>query len=550
MQQNNQPFQIGLCLAGAVSAGAYTAGVIDYLIEALQEWQRRKEVKEPNTPSHDVQIPIIGGASAGGMTGLMLSSAINQPYQPVTAFPHPLNSQQTNNTLYHTWVDLVSDDMFPLMLTNSDLKPGKIESLLNASFIDGIAGRVIKPLKNKTDDLKFIHPNLKLMVTLSNLQGFDFDVAFESSDSKNKYIMTMHNDYACFELNRSNYSGGGWTPLYFFNAVNLDIAREAAMATGAFPIGLKARSVTRFTKHVIENQWLRKVFLHAPYPQTEKWTTINVDGGLINNEPFEKVQDVLLKLTEESKEDNAKLDRFKSTVIMVAPFPSEPQEFNDSPTLGTVTGNTLSAMIEQMRTKPEVMQKAWSSSHAGQYLISPSRPHPSQAGQYIYGSHAIACGALDGFSGFLNKNFRIYDFFLGRANCERFLRHHFTVEADDKHPIFAAGYANVQDKTKFTSSTDKGLQIIPIFTPESGKIPLPDFGNGSNWPAVDVNEIARFDCDLRKRLQGLVLNWDNFGPITKAFLWIGCKVILNRTLSAMALKKIKGSLIEHELIRG
>jgi hypothetical protein len=28
-------FYVGLCMAGAVSAGAYTAGVMDYLLEAL-----------------------------------------------------------------------------------------------------------------------------------------------------------------------------------------------------------------------------------------------------------------------------------------------------------------------------------------------------------------------------------------------------------------------------------------------------------------------------------------------------------------------------------
>ena len=31
----DKTFHLGLCLAGAVSAGAYTAGVVDYLFEAL-----------------------------------------------------------------------------------------------------------------------------------------------------------------------------------------------------------------------------------------------------------------------------------------------------------------------------------------------------------------------------------------------------------------------------------------------------------------------------------------------------------------------------------
>ena len=41
--QKSEPFKIGLCMAGAVSAGAYTAGVMDYLIEALDEWEKQKK---------------------------------------------------------------------------------------------------------------------------------------------------------------------------------------------------------------------------------------------------------------------------------------------------------------------------------------------------------------------------------------------------------------------------------------------------------------------------------------------------------------------------
>ncbi|NBR14881.1 MAG: hypothetical protein EBU01_09950, partial [Crocinitomicaceae bacterium] len=61
---------MGLCLAGAISAGAYTAGVIDYLIEALERWETEKKQNE-DIPKHRVVIEVIGGASAGGMTGII-----------------------------------------------------------------------------------------------------------------------------------------------------------------------------------------------------------------------------------------------------------------------------------------------------------------------------------------------------------------------------------------------------------------------------------------------------------------------------------------------
>jgi hypothetical protein len=36
-------FHLGLTMAGAVSAGCYTAGVMDYLFEALDLWERAKK---------------------------------------------------------------------------------------------------------------------------------------------------------------------------------------------------------------------------------------------------------------------------------------------------------------------------------------------------------------------------------------------------------------------------------------------------------------------------------------------------------------------------
>ena len=47
-------FELGLCLGGTVSAGAYTAGVLDFLIEALDAWTRAKEDKAPDAPPHEI----------------------------------------------------------------------------------------------------------------------------------------------------------------------------------------------------------------------------------------------------------------------------------------------------------------------------------------------------------------------------------------------------------------------------------------------------------------------------------------------------------------
>jgi len=39
-------FYIGLNMAGAISAGAYTAGVIDFLIDALDTWYAARQEQQ------------------------------------------------------------------------------------------------------------------------------------------------------------------------------------------------------------------------------------------------------------------------------------------------------------------------------------------------------------------------------------------------------------------------------------------------------------------------------------------------------------------------
>lgn len=57
-------------MAGSVSAGAYTAGVIDYLMEAFENWEKVRG-RDNSIPTHKVEIDVLGGSSGGGMTAAM-----------------------------------------------------------------------------------------------------------------------------------------------------------------------------------------------------------------------------------------------------------------------------------------------------------------------------------------------------------------------------------------------------------------------------------------------------------------------------------------------
>lgn len=231
LDNNNNPLYVGICMAGAVSAGAYTAGVIDYLFEALEEWDKRKKQNAPNTPQHNVVIPVLGGASAGGMTAIITGASLNSTITPIREPLQDLMQERPENKFYHSWVDLLDKDMFPLMLQTDDMGNGEIIALLNSDFIDKVADRAIQPGSEWKPMPSYFHPELKIFTTLTNLKGFRYNIAFRGGASPEKYYMAIHNDYACFKNNDDGTEvEDGWMLLDFKNGKNNDTAKDAAMA--------------------------------------------------------------------------------------------------------------------------------------------------------------------------------------------------------------------------------------------------------------------------------------------------------------------------------
>jgi len=207
-------------------------------------------------------------------------------------------------------------------------------------------------------------------------------------------------------------------------------------------------------------------------------------------------------------------------------------------------------MLSQMRSKAVNIKDAMDEDCAGQYLITPSRRVDTPDGKStdLTGEQAIACGALSGFSGFLNKEFRVHDFFLGRHNCKIFLRDYFTIPAKalTTNPIFKDGYANA-DKAKFKSTQSDSYQIIPVFE-EDIKFPDIKFSSGNNWPTIKEQDIDRFSDGLKNRAQTIMLNVADLGWLTKSLLWIGAKVILNKMVNNKIMVVIKGELKTWKLL--
>src|SRR5277367_2066662 len=116
--ENDGTFHLGINMAGAVSAGAYTAGVLDFLTEALEQWYAAKAAANPAVPMHNISIDVFSGASAGGMCAAIASVMLQGEFDHI----QDTTIQGTNNRFYESWVNKID---IQWLLQDDDLAGGQ-----------------------------------------------------------------------------------------------------------------------------------------------------------------------------------------------------------------------------------------------------------------------------------------------------------------------------------------------------------------------------------------------------------------------------------------
>lgn len=153
MQEKCPAFEIDLVMAGAVSASAYSSGVIDFLIEALDNWYQQKQIQQQlrgedysqwEIPSNDVIIKAISGTSAGAITAAVAAAFLFDEITPVTQEP---GEQPVNNKFYEAWVQKIDISEFLKTRDLADPK-AKLLSILDFSILDAIGKDIISCLNN------------------------------------------------------------------------------------------------------------------------------------------------------------------------------------------------------------------------------------------------------------------------------------------------------------------------------------------------------------------------------------------------------------------
>ncbi|EFH11906.1 patatin-like phospholipase family protein [Teichococcus cervicalis] len=511
----NATFQLGLVLAGAVSAGAYTAGVLDFLTEALDRWDGAREAAVP-PPAHRVVLKAVSSASAGSMCAAILAAAAGRRFPPVRATDHAAYEARQGgprNPFYDSWV---LAPRLERLLDTGDLQGGPLLSLLNGTWLrdvvdaalngHGVAqGWWLRP---------WIDPALELRLTLGNLTGQPYCAAFGGAAGQGLPMM-RHAAMADFRLGLAAPQGSWWGLSGEPTAVAADwsLLGRAALASGAFPLFLPARELPagpanllsllvptgqkRGPLHLAEYRTLAPLATPAAPA-----TMLCVDGGVFDNEPVQLCRSRLVAPGERMPREGREADR---GLIMVDPFPA-PDPFgptSEKTPIGKVAWALLSAWKNQARFRPEDIALAFDEAAYSRYLIAPSRP-PGGAGGGA--PSPLAAGGLAGFLGFFHVEYRRHDYFLGRRNAQNFLRHSFALPRENplladwrqREVAISAAYPELVAQAQAASATGGAhWPLVPLLGPLAVEEPLPA------WPAGRFGP-ASLQAPLRARLKALL----------------------------------------------
>ena len=481
-------FHLGINMAGAVSAGAYTAGVLDFLTEALEEWYAAKAVANPVVPMHDISIDVFSGASAGGMCAAIASVMLQGSFEHIRN-PEDPTVVGTNNRFYESWVNRI--DIEPL-LQQKDLANGApVISLLDSTIIDDIADYALSPGPAATRP--YISESLTLFLTLTNVRGTPYSLNGDAQGSAEEDT-AYYGDKLQFEM----VLGSGTPPLSPFarplpmgvNSGSWPLLKQAAKATGAFPLFLAPRRIDRLAKDYMFSPWEPvsdvdppEVPPHWPLKPEETFTTLNVDGGVTDNDPFQLAHDFLAihnpKATVNSQTaeltNPPESDKANCAVLTVAPFPADEffhpdYDFDKNSSVFGMLPNLFTVLVSQSRFLGESLAAVMSGESYSRFVLA-----PSDVG--LPNKKALQCGLLGAFGGFFERGFRAHDYQLGRRNSQKLLKDHFRLAVSN--PIIQAGLSKLDAEERraamknFDPDNLGTLPIIPLCGTAASEVPEP-----------------------------------------------------------------------------
>lgn len=553
-------FEIAIAATGGTSTGAYIAGVLDFLWEALEEWTAAKARGE--APKYAVRITTMVGTSAGGLSAAIAAMS------GVKQFPHVYDERvwrqihpdgrpqdRSKNPLYRAWVQEISLDR--LLSKPEDAETGELALFYSApkDVRDTIFKMIAAaPVAQARDWLA--HP-LELRVPIGNLRGVPYALDFNNPSTEltrdeadaNKWSLdqrlSMHRDHVAFAL--PTQAAGGkptgkgdppdthhldagrlatdprWMPPNAPGPVSEDagwtVFSRAIIATSAIPLVFRTVQVLQDpyaydwrTAWWEDGEPVRDMPVWgAEVPKEFVYTA--TDGGLYDDAPFDMARRRLAGVRGRNPREGDKADR---AVILIDPIvdeaPEAPTDPSTDPTgqpdrrkaendkLLRVLGRLLFAPIKQVQVSNFDLALIKQESIYSRYMISPSRAHPSDDKVEWGPSLAMQTTPLSAFMGFTAEAYREHDFLLGRRNAQQFLRKTFTLPKGN--PLVGDG-SKWKPTEKFV--THAGVEEYPII-PLRGTAEIEQPAPAWNCQALTDADIARLEAAAGKRADALFKN--------------------------------------------
>jgi len=467
-------FEIGLCLGGTISAGAYTAGVLDCFIEALDAWTAAKERGE-DVPKHEVVISTLAGASGGAINAAIFARAAGYAYPYGSAADNPFFSTWYGGITLLEMLKVPDSEEPPLAsLLNCEVLRSKAKSAVGYSGAK--LGTKVTPRQRS-----YLADPMRFFMTLGNLNGIPYAIDLGGSTGLT-HQMQAHGDYVRFAL--AVEGGIANAPQtrpdeFALNPLsdgNWPLVAQAALATSAFPLAFRPREVRRpldfagYRAVAVPNgnggadviQLIPNWKVLAGNLTNNPDTLVSVDGGTFNNEPLDLVRMSLAGLAGRNKRRPGEVDR---AVILIDPF-SDPEPLLDRhvASLPDMIIPLFNALIAQARYKPEDLALAQDEDVYSRYLVAPVGPDLADFSEPASGSRAIASGGVGGFLGFIDPSFMAYDFDLGRCNAHAFLKKHLAIPEAANNPLFSGTWSNAHKMTygHVDASGARSLPLIPL----------------------------------------------------------------------------------------
>jgi hypothetical protein len=506
-------FELGMVLGGTVSAGAYTAGALDFLLEALEAWD-----DDPDAP-HKVVIKTAAGTSGGAVCAAILG-LLSSRTVPHVKHDETLPGQKpvvTGNPLWDLWVNdfqiaklLKTDDLDKDADAGSGVQPHPVQhvpALINCKMIDESGAKLAAMGTSPGTTLGYFATPFRAAVTLANLRGIPYDVrGIPSIMDFSGAAYVQHDDFAWFAV------PNGASPAVTATSIGkredefwLDDGGNAAAgfagynvlvgyatASAAMPLGLAARALIRPAEHyhyrprvhVLPEAPGYKVLWPDPdwahLPATEEsgmYSFTSVDGGTFNNDPVSLVHTALAGVIGRNPASSSSATR---AMFMIDPLADKPLPVgNVGKSLVSVFKNMIPTFIAESRYQTADMELFASDGVYSRFQLVPFRPSDDPHDRKV-GEPALAGTSLFAAAGWCSRSFRVHDFLLGRHNMQSYLLRELLLKADN--PLFDGwSLGDRQDwarddnfeRVAVEDGTPRNSYYLPVIPDKTGNGPLP-----------------------------------------------------------------------------